>query len=117
MDHTITLPNSKVQVSFRIPKVSDKRSVIRSFTQDSDVRTKGYNYEEAISAKCITKIDGKPVNQESDIMFDPFDLLDDWDFVDQQFYLEVFSNLNFLDEKGKQKAAEVAKKILVSSQA
>ena len=111
MDHTITLPSQK-KVSFRSPKVKDKRDAIRDFSQEDDYRAKGYNLEEAIAAKCITKVDGNVVNLESDLLSDPFDILDSWDLREQQFFMEVFSNLYYLDEKGRQKAADEAKKIL-----
>lgn len=114
MDHTITLPNSKGEISFRSPKVKDKRDAIRDFSQDSSARNKGYNLEEAIAAACLTGIGGESVNLENDLMSEPYDLMNDWEFIDQQYYLEVFSNLYFLDEKGKQKAAEAAKKIIAA---
>ena len=115
MNHELTLPRRRIKITFRSPKTEDKRRAIRDFSSESKPQSKGFNLEEAIAACCITSIDGEQVNSENDLLSEPYDLQNDWEFADSLYYQEVFANMFFMDEKGKAAAAEEAKKILGAS--
>lgn len=106
----IDLPSGK-QVTFRPPSFVDRRKSIRNFPGAKEC---GYIPEDLLAAMCITNIDGNPIPAEWE-MHDPIALFEGWDLKDQAFYLEVFMNMFSLDEKEKQSAQDLAKKLMGGS--
>ncbi len=100
-----TLPSGK-QVTFKAPMFEDRRSIVRKYD-----RNDGYLPEDLLAAQCLTHINGTPV--EADWANpDPITVFYGWELPDQAFYMEVFMSMFGLDEKGKQNAQELAKKLM-----
>ena len=103
--HTINLP-SGLQISFRAPKVIDRRQILKEFNRED-----GLTPEDLLALVCLENVDSKAVNSW-DNPTNPVDLIDDWTLKDQQYYLEVFASLFFLDEDERGEASKLAKKLM-----
>ena len=103
--HELELPSGLI-ITFRAPKIKDRRLVLKEFDRDE-----GLTPEDILSLYCLEKVDGKPLAKGWDAQT-PLEVIDDWSLKDQQYYLEVFGNLYFLDDKGKEAASEMAKKLM-----
>ncbi len=100
----LDLPSGR-KVTFRAPSFADRRNILREYD-----RSEGYLPEDLLAAKCLTHINGGPVEEEW--ARDPISLMDDWALNDQAYYMEVFMNMFSLDEKAKTAAQEQAKKLM-----
>lgn len=100
----LNLPSGK-KVTFRAPSFMDRRLILREYD-----RTEGYLPEDLLAAKCLTHVDGQPIEDNWEV--EPISLVDAWDLRDQSYYLEVFMNMFSLDEKAKTAAQEAAKKLM-----
>lgn len=107
---TVELP-SGASVSFRPPSFIDRRKAIRNFPGAKEC---GYIPEDLLAAMCITQINGQPTPQEWEHV-DPISFFEPWELKDQAYYLEVFMNMFYLDDKEKQTAQDIAKKLMGGS--
>jgi len=104
---------SGADIEFRGPTYKDRRVVLSSYNKED-----GYVPEDALAARCITKVNGNSVLKEEwevQSTKDYVAIMDSWNFKDQQYYLEVFMNMFSLGEEVRKNAEEVAKKLLMGT--
>jgi len=92
-------------VSFRAPSTGDQIDIDRIFPgADSGC---GYDISELMFCSCVTHINGQQV--DAPVKDQAINLVDSWSFLDVQFAVAVFLNLNFIDNTAKSAARELGK--------
>jgi hypothetical protein len=104
--HTITLPKGQFEVSFKPPLVYDRREMIKHYNKEC-----GLLPEEVLAIRCIVNINGRVLDSDA-YDYEPDGITDDWCVEDQQYFMEVFSTLYLIDDKGREKAQAEAKKLM-----
>ena len=101
---------SDLEIEFRTPTYKDRKHVLRGYN-----REEGYVPEEALAARCLTRVGGQSVAKDEweQVTADSLAIMEPWTFKDQQFFLEVFMNMFSLDEERRSNAKELAKKLLM----
>ena len=101
------LPSGQ-SVSVEAPSFRSRMEALKEFRAAKEEL--GYTAEELLAAKSITAIGGDTVNQRT--IFDPIELMFDWDISDIQYFLEWFMTLFFLEDKMRERAVNEAKKLM-----
>ncbi|MGG1600577.1 hypothetical protein [Paenibacillus naphthalenovorans] len=106
----LTLPSGKT-ITFRKPKGLDRANVLDLVPIPDDRLVGGtLKVEEAIRAKCVLSVDGKPTDGTNFI-----NLFNDWDDEDVQFYAAVYTEMFGMTEEKRDKAKEAARFLLNNS--
>lgn len=101
------LPSGRT-VSVEAPSFRSRMEALKEFRSSKDEL--GYTAEELLAAKSISAIDGNVVHQAT--VFEPTELMYDWNISDIQFFIEWFMTLFFLEDKMRERAVNEAKKLM-----
>lgn len=101
------LPSGR-SVSVEAPSFRSRMEALKEFRAAKEEL--GYTAEELLAAKSISAVDGDVVNQKT--IFDPVELMFDWDISDIQYFIEWFMTLFFLEDKMRERAVNEAKKLM-----
>lgn len=106
------LPSGKT-VSVDAPSFRVRMEALKEFKAAKEEL--GYTAEELLAAKSITAVDGNTINQAT--LFDPVEILYNWQINDIQYFIEWFMTLFFIEDKMRERAANEAKKLMTGGQA
>lgn len=106
------LPSGKT-VSVEAPSFRSRMEALKEFRAAKEEL--GYTAEELLAAKSISSIEGNVVQQN--MVFDPVELMYDWEIQDIQYFIEWFMTLFFLEDKMRERAVSEAKKLMTGEKA
>jgi hypothetical protein len=110
--HTIELPRSKTTLTFRAPRVEDRRQMVKTYQKEG-----GLGPEDVLAASCLEAINGVAVDDLSfDLGDDPYSFINEFEMYDYQYYVEIFATLYLIDDDGRRAAAEKAKEMMGAPQ-
>jgi hypothetical protein len=104
--YDITLEPTGRPVRFRAPSYADRRQAAKMY----EGRGTGYSMEELLAAYCLVQVDGQVVQEVW--AADPVTRMDNWSLSEVMFYMEVFTSIGLIDEKGRQSALDLAKRLM-----
>ena len=106
------LPSGKT-VSVEAPSFRSRMEALKEFRGSKEEL--GYTAEELLAAKSISSIEGNVVHQN--MVFDPVELMYDWEIQDIQYFIEWFMTCFFLEDKMRERAVNEAKKLMTGEKA